>query len=255
VAAATIRKLISKSGNDWMRVLPFAQLAMNTRAQARSGSLPFEIMFNRSMLDFRDYKMLPVEQDSDGMEEWLEHQKHIYQVLFPVVAQKLQQAQEKSEKDFRVKHRQAEVLLNGTTVMLHDPRRESKNLPPYVGPYTVVDRVADGLYVLVDKVGRQLERNIPIDQLKPLPKASMVNPEEDAVSIASGPLLSGYFYVDELLKHRELKGKHQYLVKWKGYPLSDATWVNVGDIDESLVQDFMCKATRLPSKQRKTKTA
>ena len=41
------------------------------------------------------------------------------------------------------------------------------------------------------------------------------------------------FVVEEVLNDRNEEGTEQeYLVKWKGYPLRDATWTKVSDFDD-----------------------
>ena len=183
--------------------------------------------------------------DDADSELWHRHQRHVHEVLFPSLAARLQHKQTKAAQVFARNKLKAKTLESGTMVMLADEQnRDSKNHPPYVGPYWIdsqaklSNKVQHHVYRIRDKVGRLLERPVPIDQLKILPKATIV------------PGKSNWFYVDELLDHRSRKGKHEYLVKWKGYPVSAATWEDAMDIDESLVQDFMRKAKRVPNKQR-----
>ena len=242
-SAITIRKLLAHAGGEWKKVMPFAQLSINVKAQERSGSLPFEILFNRQLHEFQDFRRFPMD-DADS-ELWHRHQRHVHEVLFPSLAARLQHKQTKAAQVFARNKLKAKTLESGTMVMLADEQnRDSKNHPPYVGPYWIdsqaklSNKVQHHVYRLRDKVGRLLERPVPIDQLKILPKATSV------------PGKSNWFYVDELLDHRSRKGKHEYLVKWKGYPVSAATWEDAMDIDESLVQDFMRKAKRVPNKQR-----
>jgi len=60
-------------------------------------------------------------------------------------------------------------------------------------------------------------------------------------------LPSDQFYVDSLLKHRKgRRGGYEYLVKWKGHPLSAASWESARDISDSLIQGYHAGLRRLP---------
>ena len=47
-ALTVVHKLLSASGSEWDRMLPFAQLSMNTLIKVLTGSDPFTLMFNRT---------------------------------------------------------------------------------------------------------------------------------------------------------------------------------------------------------------
>ena len=65
-----------------------------------------------------------------------------------------------------------------------------------------------------------------------------------------GTLAPDQFMVDKLLGHRVVKGKHLYIVLWKGFEEEQASWEDVADIDQSLVRDYMRTATRVPPRRR-----
>jgi hypothetical protein len=163
----------------------------------------------------------------------------------------LEQKRAKAAENFRQGRLDAKALKIGTTVMLADPQhRDTKNHPPYIGPYSIAGVAHPDVYWLRDKVGRTLERPVPVDQLKVLRRAPALTygkppPVQD--------IQSDWYYVDELLGHRMRKGKHEYYVKWKGYPVSAATWESATDIDESLIQDYMRRATHVPRKEKNSK--
>ena len=248
VALITINKLLTQCGGDWYSLLPFTQLAMNTRAQERSGSLPFELLFNRQMNEFQSY--LPLAGLSEvNSGAWVEHQRKVYSVLFPVVAEKVAASKARSRDRFDDKKLTAPRLDVGHIVMLDDRHNQgTKGHAPYIGPYEVVGLAAKDVYYIQDSTGRKLERPVPVDQLKLLPKATrkwLPPPEVD-----EGTLAPDQFMVDKLLGHRVVKGKHQYKVLWKGFEEEQASWEDVADIDQSLVRDYMRTATRVPPRRR-----
>ena len=42
------------------------------------------------------------------------------------------------------------------------------------------------------------------------------------------------YEVERILQHRELRGKTQYLVRWKGYDQSEDTWLDEQDLGNAL---------------------
>ncbi len=65
----------------------------------------------------------------------------------------------------------------------------------------------------------------------------------------SFPLLE--FEVEVVLKSRQLKGRErEYLVKWKGYHLIEASWVNESDMEhaQEAIEEFHNRPTK---KQKK----
>ena len=246
--ATTIHKVLSKAGSDWGAVLPFCQLAINNKVQDRSGAVPFELMFNRPLQEFQDYRALPQGQH-ESVDAWVKHQIHVHSVLFPTLAQRLVQKKAAANERALEGKLLASPLAAGTVVMLFDPQhRDSKNHPPYVGPYEVAQLAAHGVYWWKDKTGRILERPVPVDQLKIMPRAA--RHEWLLPAPLPGSLPSEWHYVDRLLQHRDRKGQHEYLVLWKGHPASAATWEPAVNIDDSLIQDFMRKTKAVPRAQR-----
>ena len=249
ITLVTMNKLLAQVGGEWPRLTPFVQLAMNNRAQQRSGTMPFELLFNRQMNQFNHFHPLQPLAVADTA-DWIRHQKQVYEVLFPVVAEKIKSGREKSRRNADEKRLKAPLLEVGHVVMLKDIENQTSKLhPPYVGPYEVVGLAAKDVYYLQDSSGRVLDRPVPVDMLKLLPKAArkkwLTKPTSDNV-----PLEEGTFLVDRLVGHRRKNKEHQYKVLWKGYGMDQATWENVGDIDPSLVQDYLREASRVPNRVR-----
>ena len=48
------------------------------------------------------------------------------------------------------------------------------------------------------------------------------------------------FEVEAILKHRQIRGEDQYLVRWKGYDQSEDMWLNEAQLEHSaqLLEDF-----------------
>ena len=88
---------------------------------------------------------------------------------------------------------------------------------------------------------------MPVDQLKVLRKVPALHQERrQAAPDAGSELPSDQFYVDSLLDHKLVGGKHSYLVKWSGFDASEATWVPAVDIEDGLINKYMATRRTLP---------
>ena len=171
----------------------------------------------------------------------------VHDQLFPELADAIDIKRRKMCQAFDKKHAQARPIEEGTSVMLRDPLRQSKNEPPYVGPYVVASRAGSSTYWIKDAVGGLLRRPVPVDQLKVLRKVPVL-PQERRLPApeAGGELPTDQYYVDSLLDHKMVDGKHTYLVKWSGFDASEATWVPAVDIEDGLINKYMATRRTLP---------
>lgn len=71
--------------------------------------------------------------------------------------------------------------------------------------------------------------------LEGIPRASFTDNELLLVKDAK----ESTYLVDDLKGKRKYKGKIQYKVKWKGYPLSEATWENAEQLIEDGFKDYI----------------
>ncbi|KAG8125218.1 hypothetical protein E2320_020519 [Naja naja] len=51
-----------------------------------------------------------------------------------------------------------------------------------------------------------------------------------------GPIRDDYYEVEDILDSHRRRGVLQYFVKWKGYPLADASWVTSTDVSAPKLQ-------------------
>jgi len=136
---------------------------------------------------------------------------------------------EKSLGNFQKKHaRAAETLPVGTLVALFDVNRESKQDPPYLGPY-VVKRCFDGNYTIEDMTGALYQHDVPRHRLKALSNADLP-PSEHRVR--------------QLLGHRDLPdGSKEYKVEFAD---GDIYWLLPSAIsDSALIRKYWGQKRRL----------
>ena len=207
-----IKKLLHGAKHNWSIYVPFAQVTFNDKVSSLTGSSPFALMFGRMLNALIDYTQIdnPV---SISLSDWKEHQEKILSIIYPAISDRIKGAKDKLQQVL-AKHRRMILpssVPTGATVMIIDPQRANKFEPKYIGPYIIIRRARNGAYVLKDVEGDILDRHVPIDQIKIISKTGRV---KDADT----------FTVHKILDHRGAPGSYEYLVHWKDYSKSDATW-------------------------------
>ena len=241
----------------WHLHLPFVQYAYNNKVQSLTGSTPFSLMFGRSANSPTNYEF-----DEEGMlrdiDEWKKHQEEVFSLVFPSVSVRRSQEQSKSRARVDKLRRNItdESLPAGTVVMLRDPAyaldpsKRPSTAPPYVGPYFVVRRTAHGPYILKDDRGIKLERLVPLDQMKVLYSL------EDAPDGAEEESVHKSYEIEKILEHakRDEDGEEIFLVKWKGYPISESSWLpRTRFNDLAIVDNYLKSVNGLRRSDRKRK--
>jgi transposase InsO family protein len=258
----TVNKLVSGATCYWHLHLPFVQYAYNNKVQALTGSAPFSLMYGRAANAATNYEF-----DEQGMlkdvDEWKKRQEEVLALVYPAVASRRGHEQSKSRAKVDKLRRNItdESLPQGTVVMLKDPAylldpsKRPSSAPPYIGPYTVVRRTAHGPYVVNDDRGVRLDRLVPLDQMKVLysPEDAPAEADEDE------PVHTSY-EVESIISHkqRESDGETLFLVKWKGYPLSEASWLPKSRFNDFKIIDDYLRSTnglRRSSRRRPTTAA
>ena len=241
-----IKRLLAKDlrGADslWPFRLCFAQMAYNTRIARLTGTSPFVLMFNRRFNLIHDLTRPDVVIEVDRTKKsWQRFQHEVTSLVYPAVELRAAGVQADYIKylDKTRQHILTKALPAGTVVVLKDPRYlKGAHKPPlqarYLGnKFIVVERTSNGAYTLRGAAdGVLLDRRVTLDQMKVV-KGPRFNQEEDDDTI---------YLVQDILEHREGDKGVEYLVHWKGWPVTDATWEPKEHIlDEEIVRRYFEK--------------
>ena len=249
----TVMKLLKGATIFWPLHLPFVQFCYNDKVQELTGSTPFALMFGRRPNAMKDYKldartMLPVNQRA-----WRKRQQELVSLIYPAVGARITAHQQKycSKLDQSRQHLLKTALPRGTLVMIKDPkflmhsRKKPASAAKYIGPYTVQRRTKYGTYMLMDGTGSHLMRSVPLDQIKVLsaPDKGDLQPLADDEE---------EYEIESILSHRVgTDGKWEYHIKWKGYPLSEASWTSEDKfVDTDIIKQYLRKAFGTMARRR-----
>ena len=179
----TIMKLMRGANIFWPYHLSYVQYAYNDKIHSITGSTPFALMFGRQT-------NMPINYNTDnddthytstGIDAWKQHQTQVVSLIYPAINQRVTQKQKAYIDKLNTTRRIiTESLAAGTRIMLKDPLYildksiKPGHEPTYMGAYTIVRRLPTGPYIVQDDEGVQLDRPIPLDQMRVLfpPKSS-----------------------------------------------------------------------------------
>jgi hypothetical protein len=227
-------KLLHGVESHWPAFIAFAQLSFNNKISSLINSSPFSLMFGRSMNQFQDYTNVTGELISAT--EWQEHQHKILSLIYPAISDRVKSGRDKL---LRSLDKQRRILTPssyppGSTIMIRDVNKTNKWEPTYVGPYTIVQRSRGGAYTVQDMTGAILGRRVPPDHIK-------------LVSTTAREKDKNYYVVEDILSDRIQDGVKQYLIKWKGYDKSEATWEPESNImDLAIISRYHKRKTQTP---------
>jgi hypothetical protein len=211
--------------NNWVSLLPMAQLAHNNKLSEATGTTPFFANHGRHPNLFE--RTLPGPKAEKALAN-MANMKETYDKM----RDKIKDAQENSIQHANKKRKTAPQLKKGDKVYLltsnFRTKRPSKSLDHVkVGPFLISKRNGPVTYTLELPRDAKIhprfhvKRLEPADPDTPLQTTFHYEPEEE-----------DEYEVEDLLNYREigrqdLQDDHfiqEWLVKWKGYPHSDNTW-------------------------------
>ena len=232
-----IMKLLVDHGAEWDLLVPLVQLSLNNRLQdfASHKMSPFSIMFNRECPFYRANQPkveFPDTVTDAAIHFWTENLREITRDIIPFVKELISQRSMKYELNFRKDNVVADgpLIPVGTTVMLYDHNRTSKDQSPWLGPYFIKSASFPDDYTIADsETGTVLRRHVRLDELRRLDNA------------VPSKKLPGTFisYVDFISDSRIRNGMPEYLVRWVGHDASMDEWLPSSEFnDVALIADF-----------------
>ena len=169
--------------------------------------------------------------------------------MMKIAKDSLMEAQDRQAK-YANQHRRHQEFKEGDQVLLSmhninnpvDRNRLTKKLTNrFAGPYTIIKAISTTAYKLDLPNTMKIHpvfhisllkpyRSSPNDFERPTPPPAIIIPEADYEE----------FEVETILDKRILRNRPQYLVKWLGYPLHDAIWEPVENLEnvKETIQKF-----------------
>jgi transposase InsO family protein len=243
-----LRAYVGYRQDDWDRWLPLVEFAYNNAKQASTGLTPFYCDLGQHPLvpssllaprEFNDITRVGATAD------FLRHMTDILEGAHDAIAE----AQDR-QAHYANKHRREEVFKEGEMVLLStanittdvDARRPSRKLNPrFIGPYRIEKMVSPVACKLKLPAKMKIHPVFHVSLLRkyqqnPAEFSERYRPPPPPVAIGD----QQEYEVERILDKRQRRSRIEYLVKWVGYALYDATWEPLDNLAnaQDAVRDF-----------------
>jgi hypothetical protein len=222
-----LRNYVTGQQRAWVKWLHLGEYCYNTTHHMSIGMSPFRALYGYDSLTFMEIAF--GDSRAPMAKEWIQESQDILREL----KDHLQRAQNQ-QKFYADKHRVERSFEVGDLVYLRlQPyRKESikksgveKLKPHFYGPYRVRRKVGAVAYELELPLGSKIHNVFHVSCLKRALGQHVTTNEELPPVDEEGQLI---LIPEEILEMREKKLRNmsikEYLIKWKSFPIEDATW-------------------------------
>lgn len=247
-----LRTYIQTDETAWEELLPAAELAYNCTVHNSTGLTPFEVMIGENPLRAADLDVV------EDLEPTISPpMTKLFQQLVDRAAAHILQAQAHQKHYADGKRREVEFNIGDkvwVSTRFMQPRGSAKFQPRFIGPFIIQAKVGKVAYKLELPPSMQQHPVFHVSLLqrdKPRP-AEMFQP------VGWKPVQQGdqteepVYEVEHILDSRGTGKQEEFLVQWKGFPVSEATWEPLRHLDgcKDILRAFRASRTRRRKRAR-----
>ena len=229
VVSQTLRCLIHESKNvqQWEILLPPVEMVINLLPNQSTGFSPF-------FLNYGYEPMMPIQLLKGNESMKTESVASFIQRVttdWKLAKENLQRSVGLQQKYYDQKHKDIRYKV-GDLVLLSTKYLKLKGIPAklqrkFVGPFGVVETIGQQAYKLSLPEDWKIHPGFHVSLLKDWRTASL---QEDQPASTDVPEVEEpYYEIEKILRWRKIKRNKkifkEYLVLWKGYPITEASWI------------------------------
>ena len=247
-----LRPYVERTPHTWVQQLPLAEFAANNAISVSTGFSPFYLNagIHPTMPTSLMTGGLP-KTTNEAVQVTLERMKTALaeaQTNLALAQKRMATAVNRSRRsvEFQVGD---EVVLLTKNIKNYCPHLPAKIKARWVGPFTITQQISPVAYRVELPPGWRLHPVFHVDKLK-----KYIRSEEFLREVHPPPpvVIEDHleYEVEDLIRHRGKGTRRQYLVLWKGYPFTEATWeyerdlVNAPEILEAYLRRNNLMRTR-----------
>jgi hypothetical protein len=244
---------VERNPTSWVKQLPLAEFAANNAVNASTGYTPFFLEAGQDPAVPMSLLRSNIQTQNQAVNDMADRMK----VALASARENIQKAQERMKRAVD-KSRREETLAEGDEVVLST--RHLRNLETHlpvklrrrwVGPFAVTKVVSPVAYRLDLPQGWRIHPTFHVSNLK-----RYLRSEEFVREVEPPPpeLVEGTleYEVEGILRHKGKGAHRRYLVLWKGYPLTEATWEPAMHLDNTpeILETYLRRVNELEAKTR-----
>ena len=257
--ADLLRHYVAYDQKDWDIWLPIVEHAYNNTYQASIKMSPFFCDLGRNMPS-------PIDQPKISSNESVAQLQHRLETIKDLAVEHIKTAAERQKKYANKKRRDEEFVV-GDEVLVDQNYLSPHNFATSAGRKLASKRV--GPYEIIEKIGKvayrlKLPENIKAHNVFHVRVLQRYHHPKEASRkpLRPDPILvqdTEEYEVETLIDKRIHRRRTEYLVKWLGYPVFEATWEPVQNLDnaQALIAEFearQSKQSTAKSSRQTTKT-
>ena len=226
-----LRHYLNYEQNNWEKLLPAIEFAINSTPNRSTGYTPFELDTGRIPTTPASITLDPAPSDepAQSAQAFLDHIQAAMQDARDSIAraqdrQALQANKSRHSSPFKI----GDLVLVSTKHLLDVTQRNrpsTKLRRPFTGPFLITDIIGTNAVKLNLPDHIRAHSTFNVSKLKlyhqnPAQFASRQSPPPPVDFIDDEPL----YAIEAILDKRKFRKTWKYLVKWKGYDEQDSTW-------------------------------
>ena len=237
-----LRSYVSWRQDDWDTHLSTLELAINSTRSPTTGFTPFYLNYGQEV-------RLPIDAQlpSSAANANPVSADRIARLLQDLITTRgnIVRAQER-QRTHADAHRRDVSFAVGDRVLLSTDhlrlqgasQRTPKLTYKFIGPFTVTRVVNKNAYELDLPASINIHPVLNISRLKAYKDGTASHPHRVSSESRPSPVIehedgTESYEVESLLDRRGTGARREYLVEWRGYPIWEATWVRLKDLDGS----------------------
>ena len=249
-----LRPYVDRNPSIWVKQLPLAEFAANNAVNASTGFTPFFLETGQDPVVPMSLLGTQVQTKNQAVNDMVDRMK----VALETARDNIHKAQERMKRAVD-RSRREETFDEGDEVVLatKNLRNLDVHLPAklrrrWVGPFAVAKVISPVAYRLALPQGWKIHPTFHVGNLKRYQRSDefVREVEPPPPELVEGEL---EYEVEGILRHTGKGARRRYLILWKGYPLTEATWEPEAHLAHApaILEDYL---RRVATQQAATRT-